>query len=150
MIVRPFKTQDAAACVNTIQQNKTHIGDLYSAQELTKAAAYNQYWVAEDPQHQIVGLIGFTNLQNGIGMVATFAVNKNQQGKGIGTKLLKHLKKEAQKQKFRKLLLLTHEKNKPMMILAIKEDFIPEGSLKKHFRDGKKDVIYFSYFVPHN
>ncbi len=147
MTIRPFQSKDAEFCSKLITQNKLHLGDIYAASDLIKASQFNSYWVAENKQKQIVGLIGLSDLNNGIGMVTTLVVTITKQRKGIGKKLLSHLKSEAKNQKFRKLLLLTHEKNKPMMILAIKEDFIPEGSLKNHFRDGKKDVIYFSYFI---
>ena len=80
-------------------------------------------------------------------LLRALCVDQNQQRQGIGSQLVDKLKTEAKNDNFRKLLLLTHEENKPTMILAIKKDFIPEGSLKNHFRDGKKDVIYLSCFL---
>ncbi len=144
LIVRPFTSQDADACARLIDQNQADMGDLYTAQELIQSASYTQYHVA-DNDGVVVGLIGLNNLKNGIGMLATTCVDPAQHGHGIGTKLLQFMIQLGKKQNYRKLLLLTHEQNKAMMILAIKQGFIPEGSLKKHFRDGK-DVIYFSYF----
>jgi len=145
MTIRSFSNKDAQQCALIIQENKEHMGDLYDAEGLIKASTYSQFFVAED-NSQIQGLIGFTDLNNGIGMLGTLCISKASQGKGIGQALVKQVLEYAKSQKFRKVLLLTHEKNKAMMILAIKEGFVPEGSLRKHFRDGK-DVMYFSYFV---
>lgn len=144
VIIRNFKKDDAETCAAIIEQNKQHLGDLYTAEELIAASSYTQYQVAELDQ-QVVGIIGFSDLKNGIAMLATACVAPHYQGQGIGTKLLQSMIKLGQEQNYRKLLLLTHEQNQPMMILAIKSGFIPEGSLKRHFKDGK-DVIYFSYF----
>lgn len=145
MKIMEFKLEDANDCVEILNKNKKNMGDLHTEESLKKASSYNHYWVAKIGK-KIIGLIGVADLENGIGMVASLSVDPDCQGKGIGQELLRTAKKFCKKNKFRKLLLLTHEKNKPMMILAIKEDFIPEGSLKRHFRDGR-DVIYFSYFI---
>lgn len=145
MTIRKFRPEDAPSCAQLIELNKDHLSDLYSAQELIAASAHNQYWVARDGD-KVVGMIGLTDLRNGIGMLGTLCVDPNHQRGGVGRKLLQSAKQAACDQKFRKLLLLTHQQNKPMMILAIKEDFVPEGSLRDHFRDGQKHLTYFSYF----
>lgn len=121
------------------------MGDLHDEQSLEKARSYNHYWVVK-VNGKIAGLVGLADLENGIGMILSLVVAKDYKRQGIGKALIRHVKKQAAKKRFRKVLLLTHVFNKPMMILAIKEDFIPEGSLKQHFRD-ERDVIYFSYFI---
>lgn len=145
MEIRNFTDKDAHACIEIMQQNEEHMGDLYTVESLVKAAGYTNYFVAVD-EGKIIGMIGFSDLNNGIGMLGSLCVNKEIHGKGTGKLLVRKVVEFAKEKKFRKVLLLTHEKNKAMMGLAIREDFIPEGSLKKHFRDGK-DVIYFSYFI---
>jgi len=145
MKIRLFKPTDANLCVAIINENKENMGDLYTKASLIKSSKNNNYWVAEEGG-KIIGMIGLTDLNNGIGMVISFCVRKLFQNRGIGEALLKRIESEVKKRKYRKLLLLTHVANKRMMSLAIKEDFIPEGTLKKHFKDGK-DVVYFSYFI---
>lgn len=145
MRIRPFKRDEAKACVRLINKNKKDMGDLYTEKSFAKVASSNRYWVAEK-KGKIVGLVGFSDLKNGIGMMVSLCVDPDFQGKGIGTELIRKIKSYAKRHSFRKVLLLTHAKNKKMMILAIKEDFIPEGSLRKHFRTGE-DVVYFSYFL---
>jgi putative acetyltransferase len=143
-VIRDFKVADAAACAELIKKNKDNLGDLYNAEELIKSSSYTRFLIAEI-DGKVMGLIGFSDLKNGIAMLGTACVDPTLHGQGIGTKLLQATIELGKTQNYRKLLLLTHEKNKAMMILAIKQGFIPEGSLKNHFRDGK-DVIYFSYF----
>jgi predicted N-acetyltransferase YhbS len=145
MQIRKFSNEDAHQCAAIIDENKENMGDIYDAEGLKKASTYTAYFVSEE-NGQINGLIGFTDLNNGIGMLGTLCVSKSSQGKGVGRALVLETIKYATSQKYRKVLMLTHEMNKPMMVLAIKEGFIPEGSLRKHFRDGK-DVIYLSYFI---
>lgn len=145
MKIRSFKKTDAPTCARIINKNKKDMGDLYTQKSFIKAANYNQYWVAEE-KGNIVGLIGFSDLKNGIGMMLSLSVDPDFQERGTGTQLIRKVKDYAQKHSFRKVLLLTHAKNKKMMLLAIQEDFIPEGSLRKHFRTGE-DVIYFSWFI---
>ncbi len=143
--VREFSKDDAVDCARIIDENAKDMGDLYSADELVSASAYNNYWVAT-VDGEIAGMIGFCDLKNGIGMMATLCVSKTHQRKGVGKSLVDAVKKYAIENKFRKILMLTHEKNSPMMVLGISQGFVPEGSLKKHFRTGE-DVMYFSYFV---
>lgn len=143
--IHEFKSENASDCVKIIDINQKHMGDLYTVDSLVRSSGYNKYWVAEN-SGKVIGLIGLANLENGIGMLLSLCVHPSSQGKGIGKKLIETVKKYAEKNRFRKILLLTHHHNKKMMILAISQDFIPEGSLKKHFRTGE-DVIYFSYFV---
>ncbi|MBM3283432.1 GNAT family N-acetyltransferase [Candidatus Gottesmanbacteria bacterium] len=145
IIIRKFKKSDARQCVALIEVNKENMGDLYTPDSLISASLSNQYWVAETTE-RIVGMIGFSDLHNGIGMLLTLSVLPQMQRMGIGRALIETAKKYAKKNHFRKILLLTHAKNKPMMLLAIQQDFIPEGSLKNHFRTGD-DVIYLSYFL---
>ncbi len=143
--IRRIVRADIKSCIALINANKEHMGDLHTERTLLDSSEYNKYWVAQ-LKEKIIGMIGFSNLNNGIGMILSLCIDPKQHGKGIGKDLVKTVKEYAQKNQFRKLLLLTHEKNKPMMHLAISENFIPEGLLQKHFRTGK-DVIYFSYFV---
>ncbi|OQX51391.1 hypothetical protein B5M47_00865 [candidate division CPR3 bacterium 4484_211] len=146
--IRPFQKTDAKACVKLINLNQKDLGDLYSEQSLIETSLHSKFWVAEK-NHTIVGMIGFSNLKNGIGMTVSLSVHPEYKKQGIGRRLLQAAKNYARKQGFRKVLALIHAQNKPMMILAIKEDFIPEGSLKNHFRTGQ-DVIYFSFFCNGN
>lgn len=143
--VRPFEKSDAFQCCQVIEINKENLGDLYDEEKLKNASEYNQYWVAEKAD-KVVGMIGLSDLQNGIGMIGTLCVHPDYQRQGIASKLLQHCIAEAEKASFRKLLLLTHEQNKPTMMLAIKNDFVPEGQLRDHYRDGEKAVVYLSYF----
>ena len=145
MNIREFSPKDSKSCIAILNKNEEHMGDLYTEDSLIKASSYTSYLVAEEGK-DILGMVGLTDLNNGIGMLGTLCVDPEIHGKGVGRALVKATIALAKEKKYRKVLLLTHVKNKPMMILAIQEDFVPEGSLKNHFRDGK-DVIYFSYFL---
>jgi RimJ/RimL family protein N-acetyltransferase len=145
--IRPFKTEDAEACANLIDQNKDDLSDLYTADSLVKASSYTYYFVAELTRpKKVVGMIGVSDLNNGIAMLGTLCVDSKSKGKGIGTQLVRKAKNYLKEKKFHKGLFFTHEKNKPMMILGIKEDFIPEGVLRKNFRGGR-NVVCLSYFL---
>jgi len=145
VVVREFVENDAAACSVIIGENEKDMGDLYNADELIAASKYNKYWVAEI-EGQVAGMVGMCDLKNGIGMLVTLCVSKKFQRRGAGKRMVEEVKKYAKANNFRKVLMLTHENNKAMMILGISQGFVPEGSLKKHFRTGE-DVFYFSYFV---
>lgn len=144
IIIQKFKKLDAFTCVQLIDINNKDMGDLHTSESLIKSGDYNMYWVAKTA-NKVIGMIGLSDLKNNIGMILSLCVHPDFHGKGIGKNLLRVVKKYAKKNTFRKILLLTHHKNKKMMSLAISEDFIPEGTLKRHFRTGE-DVICFSYF----
>lgn len=145
MKIRQFRSADASACAELMKKNERFLGEIFAPEGLIEAAKSSHFWVAETGG-RILGFAGLTNLHNGIGMGISVCVDPEAQGQGVGTKLIQRLKVVAKREKYRKVLLLINAKNKKMMCLAIKEDFVPEGSLQKHFRTGE-DVIYFSYFV---
>ena len=120
-----------------LNRNKQHLGSV----EISKNY---KYWVVINNNNKVIGSIGFSDLENNVGMLISCVVSKECRGKGIGNKLIKKAINYAKRQEYRKIILLTI--NPVMMILAIKCGFIPEGSLKRHFKNGE-DMCYFSYFI---
>jgi ribosomal protein S18 acetylase RimI-like enzyme len=144
--IQNFSPAYAPKCIEIFNLNKKNMSDLYTQESLVQANSYNKYWLAFTKKKQVCGIVGFSDLHNGIGMMISLSVHPKFQRQKIGITLVEEVKSYARKNGFSKVLLLTHVKNKPMMLLAIKTDFIPEGSLRRHFRTGE-DVIYFSYFI---
>lgn len=148
MNTREFKPEDAEGVIGVQESVKETLGDLYTKKSIVEESGFIKFFVAEE-EGKILGYNGLMDLKNGIGMMLSLAVDKDQQGKGIGTELVKAVKDYAKENGFRKVLLLCRINNKPMILLGVKEDFEPEGVLRRHFRTGE-DVLYMSYFIEDN
>jgi len=148
MNIREFKPEDAEGVIAVQDSVRETLGDLYTMESIVENSSYIKFFVAEE-EAKIVGYIGFTDLKNGIGMMLSLAITKDQQGKGVGSALVEKVKEHATANSFRKVLTLVRVNNKPMIGLAKKLDFEDEGILKRHFRTGE-DVMYLSYFIEEN
>ena len=120
--IKEFKPEDAVGVIQIQEENKKHLGDLYTKESLIEESKYIKFWVAEE-NGKILGYVGFMDLKNGIGMMMSLVIDVKHQGKGIGTKLTRKVKEYAKENKFRKVLFLTKVDNKTMLILGMKEDF---------------------------
>ena len=114
--IREIKPEDIKSCIEIFNANAADMGDLYTEESLLAASKHHPYFVAEEGG-QILGVIGVTDLENGIAMLISLSVSPKAQGKGVGRQLVQKVKEYAEKENFRKVLLLTHEKNKKMMKL---------------------------------
>lgn len=135
--IRSYKKKDETTCLKLLKANEKNLGS-------TKLSDYTKYWVAENTQKDIVGMVGFVDLENGIGMLVSCVVAKNHRKKGLGKELLDTVTSHAKENGYRKVFLITL--NPGMMVVAIKTGFVPEGTLKKHFKTSE-DMYYFSYFI---
>lgn len=146
--IREFKPEDVDDIIQIQEENKKDLGDLYTKESLIEESKHIKLWVAEE-DGKVLGYVGFMDLKNGIGMMLSLVIDVKHQGKGIGSKLTRKVKEYAKENKYRKVLFLTKVNNKSMLILGMKEDFQPEGILRRHFRTGE-DVLYMSYFIEEN
>jgi len=148
MNIREFKPEDAESVIAVQNSVKETLGDLYTKESIVADSSYINFFVAED-EGKIAGYIGFTDLKNGIGMMLSLAVAKDQHGKGVGSGLVEKVKEHATANGFRKVLTLVRVTNVGMIGLSKKLAFEEEGILKRHFRTGE-DVMYLSYFIEAN
>ena len=147
--VREFKKSDADAMVKIQEDNKEYLGDIYTKEDFINNSGYIKFFMAEEGKH-VLGYGAFSDLKNGIGMMLSVVVGKKNHGKGVGTKIVKKIKRYAKENKYRKVLFLTRADNKAMIALGLSEGFQKEGILKRHFPRTYDDVVYMSYFIEEN
>jgi len=104
----------------------------------------NVIFLVAEEDGEILGLAqGRT--YTGTSQLGFLGVRKEFRGRGVGEILLHKFIEEARKRKTQKVWLYTSPKVLPAIKLYIKNGFIPEGYLRKHFYGS--DLIIYSKFL---
>jgi ribosomal protein S18 acetylase RimI-like enzyme len=145
--IRSFRASDLPACRKLylegmiggkIAENDTglDIDDIESAYMKTPG---NHFWIAELPNHDIVGMIGVQHHEEGVGEIRRLRVAEDFRRRGIGSRLVETALKFCQDQHYLKITLDTFMEREPAIKLFEKFRF-------RHNRTrnvGGKDLMYF-------
>lgn len=145
--IRSFRSEDLAACrtlyregliSGKIAENDTglDIDDIESAYMNCPGC---HFWVAENAEGQVVGMIGVQQHESDIGEVRRLRVQQDQRRKGIGSALIETALRFCQEQQYLKVHLDTFMEREPAINLFRKFRF-------HHAKTRQvlgKDLMYF-------
>ena len=108
------------------------------------AAAYmcspdNHFWVAENQQGEVVGIIGVQQDEPGIGEIRRLRVRQDSRRRGVGSALMETAIKFCRERQFLKITLDTFIERELAMRLFQKFHF--NHSRTRHV--GEKELLYF-------
>jgi putative acetyltransferase len=106
-------------------------------------------FVAES-EYQVVGtyrLIRKTYRQADTVYIGGFAVARSHKGKGVGTAILNHIKKEATAKGVKRLELTVDSNNKAAIGLYEKAGFEKEGTIRKSYKLVSTGEYYDEYLM---
>ncbi|MEM3789024.1 MAG: GNAT family N-acetyltransferase [Candidatus Bathyarchaeia archaeon] len=104
----------------------------------------NSIFLVAEEDGEIIGLAQ-GRVYTGVAQLGFLGVRKEFRGRGVGESLLHRFIEEARKRKTQKVWLYTSPTLLPAIKLYIKNGFIPEGYLRKHFHGS--DLIIYSKFL---
>ena len=94
--IRDFRPEDLPACRKLyvegllggkLAENDTAL-DIDDIESVYMHTAGNHFWVAENPQGRVVGMIGVQHHEQGIGEIRRLRVAQDHRRRGIGSALL--------------------------------------------------------------
>ena len=145
--VRSYRTGDSPACQRLYVDG--HIGGTTSANDTgfdiaDIDAAYmrqstNHFWVAENPDGEVVGMIGVQAHDRGVGEIRRLRVRQDWRRRGIGSALVEQALRFCQQQGYLKVTLDTFMDREPAVKLFEKFRFRHQRTRKI----GEKDLLYF-------
>jgi len=92
-------------------------------------------------QNIIVGYIRISAARNGLGSLDVIGVDPECFARGAGAMLMKASENFWQRKKMRKISTCVSSHNKRALVYYIKNNFVPEGYRRDHFREGVDEVI---------
>lgn len=145
--VREFRAGDLPACRKLyvegllggqLADNDTGL-DIDDIENVYMKKPGNRFWVAEDKQGRIVGMIGVQHHEQGVGEIRRLRVASEARRRGIGSRLVEHALRFCQEQQYLKITLDTFLDREPAIKLFEKFHF-------KHDRTRNvngKELLYF-------
>jgi len=145
--IRSFNPKDLHACQTLysegliggkLAENDTgfDIDDIVSSYMKTPG---NHFWIAENKQGEVVGMIGLHHHEEGTGEIRRLRVRRDSQRRGIGGKLVEQALKFCQDHGYLKVTLDTFMEREPAVKLFEKYRF-------RHSRTrtvSGKELLYF-------
>ncbi len=153
--VRPFKKKDAERVSEVlIAAFKSFLKDLFDEKSaahfhpdvLTKEAhvedlfQVSRIFVAEE-NDTVVGVVKVTARPGGLGTFDYVGVDPDSHAHGIGSCLMARAVAFWTEHKQRKIDTCVSAHNKKAIMYYLKNDFIPEGYRRDHFRKGVDEII---------
>ena len=124
-----------------------HISEMPENDIMTENCFFNEfkqktrkYYVALDDKTP-VGYIGIFDMVDDYNIIG-IAVDKNYQRKGIGSKLLKEVIEEANKNKVATVSLEVDEKNEKAINFYKKMGFVVTNIRKKYYKDNDAYIMW--------
>jgi len=145
--IRSFRTSDAKACVALYQdallggklaENDTGL-DIDDIENAYMKAPGNHFWVAEDEQGAIVGMIGVQHHDEGTGEIRRLRVKPEVRRKGIGTRLVETALRFCHEHGYLKITLDTFMEREPAIKLFEKFRFRHSRTKDVH----GKELMFF-------
>ena len=152
--IRPYCGDFDAACRTLyveglvggkIAQNDTGL-DIDDIQNAYMASPDSHFWVALNPEGEVVGMIGVQRAEDGVGEIRRLRVRQDCRRRGIGTGLMEHAIKFCQDRQFIKITLDTFMERDPAMHLFKKFHFNHSRTRKV----GEKELLYFYLDLYHS
>jgi ribosomal protein S18 acetylase RimI-like enzyme len=147
VLVRSFKSTDLAACQKLYKEGLLggKLAENDSGLDIDDIeAAYlkddgNHFWVAENDDGEIVGMVGVQHHEQGVGEIRRLRVKQGLRRRGIGSHLMEKALKFCQDRGYLKITLDTFMEREPAIKLFEKFRF-------KHSRTKNvagKELLYF-------
>jgi ribosomal protein S18 acetylase RimI-like enzyme len=145
--VRSFRPEDLPACRTLfvegliggkIAENDTGL-DIDDIQAAYMSSPDNHFWVAQNMQGEVVGMIGVQGHEQGTGEIRRLRVRQDHRRRGIGFKLMEAAVRFCKERQYLKVTLDTYMEREPAIRLFEKLHF-------KHSRTrrvGEKELLYF-------
>ena len=106
----------------------------------------NFYFIATNKDGDVIGCIRASIVDLDLAEIRTVCVDKEYQGKGIASELMKIALEFLKKKKMRKVAVRCKADNKASMAIFTKFGFEKEGYFKEHYRKGI-DVVQYGKFL---
>jgi ribosomal protein S18 acetylase RimI-like enzyme len=145
--VRSFRPEDCAACRTLfvegliggkIAENDTGL-DIDDIPTAYMSSPDNHFWIAENKQGEIVGMIGVQQHEKSTGEIRRLRVRQDHRRRGIGFALMEAAVRFCKERQYVKITLDTYLDREPAIRLFEKLHF-------KHSRTrkvGEKELLYF-------
>jgi GNAT superfamily N-acetyltransferase len=104
----------------------------------------NHFWVAEDPDGRIVGMIGVQHHDQGVGQIRRLRVCKDYQRRGIGKALLETAIKFCEENQYLKVTLDTFMERPYVTEMFRKAGFVHGDT--RHFAGKELMNFYFDLY----
>jgi GNAT superfamily N-acetyltransferase len=145
--VRPYQPCDAGACrglyVDGLIGGKLATNDTGLDIEDIPAAYLGtpdgQFWVALNPEGQVVGMIGVQPSEPGVGEIRRLRVQADHRRRGIGHRLMETAIRFCRDRGYVKIMLDTFMDREPAIRLFQKFNFLHSRTR----RVGEKELLYF-------
>ena len=145
--IRTFEKKDGHACADLYRQailggklaeNDTGVDiDDIAAAYLSSPGSH--FWVAENEQGEVVGMIGVQQYDDGVGEMRRLRVREDHRRRGIGTALLETALAFCRDRQYLKVKLDTFTEREPAIALFEKFQF-----RHSHARQvGERQLLYF-------
>jgi len=146
-IVRTYRAADAAACralfVDGLITGKLSCDDTCPDLDDVESAYLNSpdshFWVAEDQEGIVVGMVGVLAMDRGVGEIRRLRVDPAHRRRGIGQKLMEAAVCFCRDRGYVKIMLDTFIDREPAIGLFQKFNFRHSRTRKI----GEKELLYF-------
>lgn len=145
--IRVYRPQDQCACQKLylegliggrIASNDTGV-DIDDIPAAYLASPDNRFWVAENQQGEIIGIIGVQQGEPGIGEIRRLRVRQDSRRRGVGSSLMETAVKFCRERQFLKITLDTFMERD--LALRLFEKFHFNHSRTRQV--GEKELLYF-------
>jgi ribosomal protein S18 acetylase RimI-like enzyme len=145
--IRGFQPEDLSACRKLyiegllggkLAENDTGL-DMDDIESVYMHTSGNHFWVAENPQALVVGMIGVQHHEEGVGQIRRLRVAQDHRRRGIGSALLETAIKFCRDNQYLKVSLDTFTEREPAVELFRKFGF----RHAKTMHAAGKDLMYF-------
>jgi ribosomal protein S18 acetylase RimI-like enzyme len=106
----------------------------------------SHFWVAENEQGEIVGMVGVQHADPGVGEIRRLRVRQDSRRRGVGTALMETAVRFCREHQFLKITLDTFMEREPAIRLFEKFHFNHSRTRKV----GEKELLYFYLDLYHN
>jgi ribosomal protein S18 acetylase RimI-like enzyme len=145
--IRTYRPEDRSACkalyvdgliAGKIAANDTGL-DIDDIPAAYLADPSSHFWVAENQQGQIVGMIGVQHCEDNIAEIRRLRVRQDSRRRGVGSALMETAIKFCREHQFLKITLDTFMERDPAISLFEKFHFNHSRTRKV----GEKELLYF-------
>jgi ribosomal protein S18 acetylase RimI-like enzyme len=145
--IRTYRPEDRDACRSLyvdglvggkIAANDTGL-DIDDIPSAYLCSSDDHFWVAVNPEGEVVGMIGVQQVENGVAEIRRLRVRKDSRRRGVGSALMESAIKFCRERQFLKITLDTFMDRDPAISLFQKFAF-------HHSRTrtvGEKELLYF-------
>jgi ribosomal protein S18 acetylase RimI-like enzyme len=146
-IIRSFHAEDLPACRKLyvegllggkLAENDTGL-DIDDIEAVYMHTSGNHFWVAENQQGQVVGMIGVQHHEEGIGQIRRLRVAQDHRRRGIGSALLETAIKFCRENQYLKVAMESFIEREPAVSMFRKFGF----SHARTRHGSGKDLMYF-------